>query len=111
MSGTSLDYTSLGTISTLDNIKGYPMVNIVSVSDSVRGEKSTGDIYFYLLNIDYTTHDLKAENKLTALFSNDQDLTCEKRGVDPMEPTCSRVMITGYVAQVPTSTTSNTKVR
>lgn len=76
------------------------MVSIMSVADSVRGANSTGDIYLYLLHIDYITHDLKADNKLTALFSNNQDLSCTKRGLDPMEPTCSRVMITGYIAQV-----------
>lgn len=76
------------------------MVSIMSVADSPRGANSTGNIYFYLLNIDYITHDLQAENKLTAMFSNDQDLACTNRGLDPMEPTCSRVMITGYIAQV-----------
>lgn len=95
-----LDYTSLGTISILDGIKGYPMVSIMSVADSTRDGQSTGNIYLYLLHIDYITHDLKAENKLTALFSNNQDLACSKRGLDPMEPTCARVMITGYIAQV-----------
>lgn len=72
----------------------------MSVADSSRSGKSTGNIYLYLLNIDYITHDLKADNKLTALFSNDQDLTCANRGLDPMEPTCSRVMVTGYIAEV-----------
>lgn len=72
----------------------------MSVADSPRGGKSTGNIYLYLLHIDYITHDLRAENKLTVLFSNNQDLACEKRGLDPMEPTCSRVMITGFIAQV-----------
>lgn len=94
------DYASLGTISSLDDIKGYPMVSIMSVADSPRDGKSTGDIYLYLLHIDYITHDLKATNKLTALFSDNEDLSCAKRGLDPMEPTCARVMITGYVAQV-----------
>lgn len=76
------------------------MVSVMSVADSPRGGNSTGNIYFYLLHIDYITHDLKADNKLTALFSNNQDLECTRRGLDPMEPTCSRVMITGYAAQV-----------
>lgn len=94
------EWTSLGTISTMENIKGYPMVNVVSVADSIRGEKSTGDIYFYVLKVDPLFMDLKHKNKITALFSDEQSLTCSKRGLDPMEPTCSRIMITGYVAQV-----------
>lgn len=84
----------------MEHIKGYPTVNVVSVADSVRGEKSTGDIYFYVLKVDPLFADLKHENKITALFSDEQSLGCSKRGLDPMEPTCSRIMITGHVAQV-----------
>lgn len=76
------------------------MVNVVSVADSKIGSKSTGDVYFYVLKVDPMFADLKYANKITALFSNEQDLACSKRGLDAMEPTCSRVMMTGYVAQV-----------
>ncbi|XP_037042373.1 protein CREG1 isoform X1 [Bradysia coprophila] len=89
------EWASMGTLSTLKSINGFPMVNIISVADSGRDEPSTGRIYFYLTDLDYTGQDLMKNNKLTVLFSNDQDLACTKKGIDPMEPTCARIMISG----------------
>lgn len=90
----------MGTISTLKSISGFPMVNIISVADSAKDEPSTGHIYFYLTNLDYTGQDLMKNNKLTVMFTNDQDLECSKNGVDPMEPTCARIMISGSAVEV-----------
>lgn len=90
----------MGTMSSLKSINGFPMVNVISVADSARNEPSTGHIYFYLTNLDYTGQDLMKNNKLTVLFSNDQDLACSKNNVDPMEPTCARIMISGSAVEV-----------
>lgn len=90
----------MGTISSMESTKNYPMVNVVSVADSKVGEKSTGDIYFYALKLDPLYWNIKHKNRITALFTNEQSLACSKLGLDPMQPTCSRVQITGYVAQV-----------
>uniref|UniRef100_A0A7G3AV78 Putative pyridoxamine 5'-phosphate oxidase n=1 Tax=Lutzomyia longipalpis TaxID=7200 RepID=A0A7G3AV78_LUTLO len=90
-----LDWTSMGTISTLDNIRGFPMVNVISVADSARGEKSTGRIFFYLAGLDFTLIDLKSSNRLTALFTMEQSRNCSGRNEDAMEPTCARVMFSG----------------
>lgn len=98
------EWTSMGTLSTLKNINGYPMVNIISVADSPRDAKSTGHIYFLLTDLDFTGQDLNVANKLTALFSNDQDLECTNQNVDPMEPICGRVMISGQSKRIPTDT-------
>lgn len=95
-----VDWVSMGTLSTLDTIKGYPMVNIIAVADSARGAKSTGVLYFYLTMLDFTAQDLSKDNKLTILLSMDQDLGCSKRGVDPMEPTCARIMISGRAVKL-----------
>lgn len=89
------EWVSMGSLSTVDTIRGYPMVNIIAVADSARGEKSTGTLYFYLTMLDYTAQDLSKDNRLTVLLSQDQDLYCSKHGVDPMEPTCARIMISG----------------
>jgi len=94
------EWASMGTLSTLKSINGFPMVNIISVADSARDEPSTGDIYFYLTNLDYTGQDLMKNNKLTVMFSNDQDLECSKKGVDPMEPTCARIIMSGSAVEL-----------
>ncbi|XP_058813285.1 protein CREG1-like isoform X2 [Topomyia yanbarensis] len=94
------EWVSMGSISTVDAIKGYPMVNIIAAADSAHGEKSTGTLFFYLTMLDYTAQDLSKDNRLTVLLSMDQDLDCSKRGVDPMEPTCARIMISGRAVKL-----------
>lgn len=94
------EWVSMGSLSTVEAIKGYPMVNVIAVADSARGEKSTGTLYFYLTMLDYTAQDLSKDNRLTVLLSMDQDLYCSQRGVDPMEPTCARIMISGRAVKL-----------
>lgn len=98
------DWTSMGTISTLPAIAGFPMVNVIAVADSVKDAKSTGEVYFYLTMKDFTAQDLSKKNTLTALFSMDQSLYCSKRNIDPMEPTCARLMISGEALRIPKNT-------
>ncbi|XP_055697540.1 protein CREG1 [Phlebotomus papatasi] len=95
-----LDWSPMGTISTLNSIKGFPMVNVISIADSARGEKSTGRIFFYLTDLDFTGIDLKSSNRLTALFSMEQSRNCSDHSTDAMEPTCARVMVTGTAKQL-----------
>lgn len=98
------EWMATGTISTLKSIEGFPMVNVIAMADSEKGEKSTGIIYFYLVMLDFTAQDLSKRNQMTALFSLDQSLYCTQRNVDPMEPTCARIMISGEALRVPRDT-------
>ena len=54
---------SMGTFSTHPALKGFPMVNIISIADSARNSSSTGDIYFYLTMKDFTAQDLNVTFK------------------------------------------------
>lgn len=94
------NWTSMGSLSTLENIKGFPMVNVISIADSPLNEPSTGRIYFFLTMLDFTAQDVSRDNRVTLMFSLDQDGSCSKNGIDPMEPTCARVMISGSVTKV-----------
>lgn len=96
----NVEWTAMGTISTLPSIAGFPMVNVIAMADSEKGAKSTGNIYFYLTMLDFTAQDLSKKNQLTALFTMDQNLYCTKRNVDPMEPVCARAMISGEALRV-----------
>lgn len=94
------NWTSMGTISTLSTIQGFPMVNVNSIADSALNAKSTGHIYFLLTDLDFTGKDLKRNNSLTAMFTEDQDLSCTNSGRDTMEPTCARAIITGHIVRL-----------
>jgi len=97
----NVEWTAMGTISTLPSISGFPMVNVIAFADSEKKEKSTGNIYFYLTMLDFTAQDLSKKNQLTTLFTMDQSLYCTKRKIDPMEPTCARAMISGEALRIP----------
>ena len=98
------EWMATGTISTIPSIKGFPMVNVIAMADSAKGGKSTGQIYFLLVMLDFTAQDLSKRNEMTALFTMDQSLYCTQRNIDPMEPTCARIMISGEALRVEKNT-------
>lgn len=100
------EWTAFGTNSATE-LPGFPMVNIISVADSKRGAASTGNIYFLLTNLDFTGQDLRKANKMSLLFTQEQGSECSKQNIDPMEPTCARVMIAGQAYCVSGSAASN----
>ncbi|XP_031625493.1 protein CREG1-like [Contarinia nasturtii] len=94
------NWTSMGTISTVSPIQGFPMVNIKSIADSAVTGKSTGHIYFLLTDLDLTGKDINQVNKCTAMFTEDQDLSCLNSGLDTQEPKCARAILTGKVERL-----------
>lgn len=94
------NWTSMASLSIADDIKGYPVASVVSVADSAWGGKSSGGIYFYMSDLSFTWKNIQASNRVTALFSEDQDLACTSIGRDPMEPTCARAIISGQLELV-----------
>ncbi|XP_067616798.1 protein CREG1-like [Eurosta solidaginis] len=95
-------WAAVGSISTNEKIKNYPMVNIISVDDSDLNGSSTGRIHFLLTDLDFTGPDWQHNNKVTFLFTDDENLNCKQRGEDPMEPTCARAIISGRVKKLST---------
>lgn len=94
------NWTSMGTISTEPTLHSYPMVNVISTADSALNAPSTGRIYFMLTDLDFTGRDLAVNNKLTALFTEDQDLSCTTNHTDTMEPICARVIFVGRMIKL-----------
>lgn len=94
------NWAAVGSLSTNERVKGYPMVNIISIDDSDANNRSTGRIRFLLTDLDFTGPDWQKDNKVTLLFSDEQTLRCKEGGKDPMEPTCARSMISGQVKKM-----------
>lgn len=97
------NWTSMGTISTESQLLNFPMVNVISVADSAINAPSTGHIFFMLTDLDFTGRDLIVQNKLTALFTEDQDLSCTTNHTDTMEPICARVIFVGRMIKLQSS--------
>lgn len=96
----SANWASVGSISTNQIVKDYPMVNIISIDDNSLEGKSSGVIRFLLTDLDFTGPDWQSNNKVTFMFTDEQTLHCKNANKDPMEPTCARVIISGQVKKV-----------
>ncbi|XP_061399212.1 protein CREG1 [Musca vetustissima] len=100
------NWASVATISQDPAIKGFPMVNIISINDNDVHQKSTGRIQFLLTDLDFTGIDRQVNNRSTFLFTDEQRLHCSQPSgyhvpsIDPMEPTCARVMISGQIKKL-----------
>lgn len=105
------NWTAMGTISTLSPIQGYPMVNVKSIVDSAANAKSTGHIYLLLTDLDISAKDLNASNKVSALFTEEQDLTCTLNNMDPMDPVCARAMFVGKIKKFERNSKESNKVK
>ncbi|ALC46280.1 CREG [Drosophila busckii] len=100
------NWASVGSISTNEIVKDYPMVNIIAIDDNDANNSSTGKIHFLLTDLDFTGPDWQSNNKVTFLFSDEQTLNCKNANKDPMEPTCARTIISGQVKRLPEDTPS-----
>ncbi|XP_054726578.1 protein CREG1-like [Anastrepha obliqua] len=89
------NWAAVGSISHNEKITDFPMVNILAVDDSALNGSSTGRIHFLLADFEFTGADLLHNNKITLFFSEEQTGSCNRRGVNPMEPACPRIMISG----------------
>jgi len=89
-----------GTVSTQSTmLEGFPYGNAVAISDGPQ-DKSTGRIIFYLTDFDQTAVDLKANPKATLNLCEAQR-PGECVSLDPEDPRCSKVTITGEIFKVP----------
>uniref|UniRef100_A0A1L8EGW2 Putative pyridoxamine 5'-phosphate oxidase n=1 Tax=Haematobia irritans TaxID=7368 RepID=A0A1L8EGW2_HAEIR len=94
------NWAAVGSISTHRKLKDYPMVNVLAVNDNNEKKESLGRIQFLLTNLDFTGKDVKQNNNVTLLFSDEQLLHCSEQNMDPMEPTCARTIISGKVLKL-----------
>ena len=60
----SLDWTSVASISTRKEIAGYPFSNVFSVSDGANLKEASGVPYFYLSRLEMTVQDWQVMRKI-----------------------------------------------
>ncbi|XP_065156336.1 protein CREG1-like [Atheta coriaria] len=99
----NVDWISIATISTLDQIKSYPFVNLKSVADGP-AKNGTGIPYLLMTDLDLSGRDVKVDNRVTVLASLAEVAYCSKKEYDPQDPRCGRLIITGKLLQIPIGT-------
>ncbi|KAG9449641.1 hypothetical protein H6P81_009606 [Aristolochia fimbriata] len=89
----------LSTIST--SMEGSPFANVVSYSDGVPGH-GQGIPYFYLSTLDPTARDIEKDHRASFAVSEVPVGTCGS--LDPEEPPCAKLTLTGKLYVVPNNT-------
>lgn len=89
-----------GTISTTSvHLGGAAFGNVASLSDGPPG-CSTGRLLFYLTSMDATAQDLEA-NSTASLTICEAQLPGGCTGIDPEDPTCAKLSVSGRLERVP----------
>ena len=90
-----------GVVSTASlHLDGAPFGNALSYSDGPPG-RSTGRLIFYLTCMDATAQDLAANSNATLTICEAQAAGGCPGRVDPQDPTCGKLSITGTMQAVP----------
>ncbi|RXN01473.1 Protein CREG2 [Acipenser ruthenus] len=89
----------LATISTHEKIKGVPFGNIFSISDGLP-DNSTGIPLFYVTPMDSSVADLMNSSLASLTFSEAEGDYCSENMVDPEDPRCARLTLTGQMVAV-----------
>ncbi|XP_037681362.1 protein CREG1 isoform X2 [Choloepus didactylus] len=93
------DWGALGTISTVQAVRGRPFANVFSLSDGPPGAGS-GVPYFYLSPLQLSVGDLQENPHATLTMSLAQTNFCRKHGFDPQSPLCAHIILSGTVTKV-----------
>jgi len=94
------EWASMATISARDPTKGFPFSNVISISDGFLNGNSTGIPYMYVTDMEMSIHDLHVDNRVSLSMSLAQGDFCKKNGLDPEDPPCARVILTGSMAKL-----------
>ncbi|XP_072929260.1 protein CREG1 [Epargyreus clarus] len=97
------DWASLATISVLPAIEGFPFSNVKSIVDGSLAN-STGVPYFYMSPLDFSARDLSKNSRATVLISLEETRYCETQNIDPEDPRCTRLILSGKMKKVKENT-------
>ena len=89
---------------------GQPFSNVISYNEGFEGE-STGIPYFFVTNLDQSMQDIIAHNFTSFSISEFQTKYCEREDLDPEDPRCARLVLSGSWSRVPHGTTEYSKAK
>lgn len=82
---------------------GLPMADIFSISDGLVNN-STGVPYMYISPLDAGVQDLSKDSRCSLAMSLAQGDYCKQEGLDPEDPRCAHVFLTGKLKTVKNGT-------
>merc|ERR1712079_670539 len=99
------DWGSIATISCRDPIKGLPFSNVISLSDGTNPKTATGIPYMYFADMEMPVEDINCKNEMSLSMTLAQGEYCKQKGLDPQDPPCPRLILTGSTEKIPKNTT------
>ncbi|XP_011306603.1 protein CREG1 [Fopius arisanus] len=93
------NWSSVATISSRKDIPSFPFAGVISVSDGTVGNGS-GIPYMYLTPLDFTAQDIARDHRATLMMTLAQGSWCKQKSMDPMDPRCARVGLSGKIEKV-----------
>ncbi len=99
------DWSSMATISTRKEILGSPFANVFSVSDGADVKEASGVPYLFLTPLEMSVKDLKVNPAASLTMSLAQGRYCDIHRLDPEDPRCAHVILTGSIARVRANST------
>lgn len=95
------DWAAIATQSTAQAVRGFPFANIVSISDGPINN-SSGVPYMYITPMELSTRDIEADSRCSLAMSLAESNYCKQHNIDPEDPRCARVILTGKIKRVKT---------
>ncbi|XP_050308561.1 protein CREG1 [Anthonomus grandis grandis] len=96
------DWLTIATISTQKSIEGFPFVSLKSLSDGPM-DNSTGIPFLYMTDMDVSGQDILKNNNVTIMATLAESDYCTNKNYDPQDPRCAKVIISGKLLKVSTS--------
>jgi len=92
-------WAAMATTSTHVTIEGFPFANVFSISDGPK-DAPTGVPYLYLTPLELSVKDLEVSPKASLTMSLAQTDYCRDRQLDPQDPLCAHLILTGQIEKV-----------
>ncbi|KAJ1520939.1 hypothetical protein ONE63_004016 [Megalurothrips usitatus] len=97
------NWTAVAYTSRQPGTYGLPMADIFSISDGLK-DNSTGIPYMYISPKDTGVQDLAKDGRCSMIMSLSQSDYCRQEGLDPEDPRCGHVILTGKLKTVKNGT-------
>jgi len=93
------NHGALATISSREPTTSFPFANVFSMADGPLGQ-SSGTIYMYTTPLEISFQDLEEDDRASITLSLAQGEYCAHQGLDPQDPPCAHVCLTGRIERV-----------
>ena len=102
------DWAVFASLSSREPFKGFPFASATSISDGYDLASSSGIPYIYKMSGELSVNDWKLDSRAAMTATLAQGDYCSMKHMDPQDPRCARVTLTGSIIKVKANSTEET---